>query len=189
MKKHLKTIAAGTVMFAAVTAACAGIGIEDKDLEGYGTLGYRAGVMDEKPMGMLCAGMGLVLWDRLLLGVESQSVLPELDRRMAGRSRTLQGGSGGLLIGINILRGGDFVLGFQNVSGFGGWIYRGENGVAMVYSFVDSVLFAEWEAWDHLRLGVSLGNRVAYRVKDGDGFDSDTQKGPFVGLYLKLGTF
>jgi len=189
MKKNLKKIAAVALMFAAVAAACAGEDLGDGDLEAYGSLGYRLGVMDKKPMGMLCTGMGLVLWDRLILGVETQSVLPALDRRIDGKSRTLEGGSGGLLVGVNILRRGAFALGFQNVSGLGGYVYRSENGVAMLYYFVDSVLFGEWEVRDHLRLGVSLGNRVAYRVKDGDGLDSDMQKGPFVGVYLKLGTF
>lgn len=177
-------------VFSLLTAALASASEkEGKALTAFGSLGYRLGVMDKKPVGMPGLEMGLVLWERLLLGVETRSVLPELDRRLAGESRTLQGGSGGLLIGINIIKGGIFTLGFQNVSGFGGYVFRGENGIAMLHYFVDSSLFGEWEIRDHLRLGLSLGNRVSYRVKDGDGLDADMQKGPFAGLYLKLGTF
>jgi hypothetical protein len=92
-------------------------------------------------------------------------------------------------VGVKILRSGPFLLGFQNTSGLGGFIYEDVNDLQVLFYYIDSTLFGEWDVANRTRIGVSLGNRVAYSVKDAPGLDADMFKGPFIGTYVRIGTY
>jgi hypothetical protein len=191
MKNQKIGLVAAMLVIAAVgsTGAFAEGKDVNKELDGFGLLGYKVGVMDKKPIGLLHSAMGIILWDRWYLGAEVSSLLPASERRLDGTKQTIEGGYGGLLLGIKLYRSGSFLLGFQNTSGVGAFKYRDVNDVAMIFYYVDSALFGEWDVTDRVRLGLSLGNRVSYSVKDAPGMDADMWKGPFVGTYVRIGTF